>query len=180
MGWKWKDLFDDYFWNRFKEKFGRTIFRLIRIIVLLMVLSYFYNLSIVPSKSMVPTMQVKDFLVIKTKFNVYERYDIIAFKYPLDETQTYLKRIIGLPGETVEIKDGRVYINGNPLEEDYINAPPYYTYEVTTIPKGEYFVLGDNRNNSDDSHVWGFVKEEKIRGKVVMRILPFHRIKVFH
>ena len=70
----------------------------------------------------------------------------------------YIKRVIGLPGETVEVRDGLVFINGEPLDEPYIAEPPRYTYGPVTIPEGQYFVLGDNRNLSNDSHEWGLLE----------------------
>ena len=80
----------------------------------------------------------------------------------------YIKRIIGLPGETLEVHDGRVWVNGIALNEPYISGPP--TYNVNrTLGEGEYLVLGDNRNNSSDSHVWGVLPDDNIIGKSIFR-----------
>jgi signal peptidase I len=176
--WSFRELFDEQFKKKFVNKFGKNLWRLTRIIVILMIMSHFLHFAIVPSESMYPTMHVKDYLLVYTQIEEYERGDIVAFKFPLNEEETYLKRVIGLPGETVEVKDGYVYINDKPLEEDYLNEQPTYTYPKTTVPEGNYFVLGDNRNNSYDSHDWGFVKEEKMRGKAVTRLLPFQRFQI--
>lgn len=178
MNWTWRELFDENFKKKFVDKFGRNLFRLTRIVVFLIFFSYFFNFAIVPSESMYPTMHVKDYLLIYTKSDKFEREDIIAFKLPENEKETYLKRVIGLPGETVEVKDGYVYINDEKLVEGYLNEKPTYTYPKTVVPQNNYFVLGDNRNNSYDSSQWGFVSEDKIRGKAIVRLLPFSRFHI--
>lgn len=178
MEWKVRELFDDRFRELFKKKFGKNLIRLTRILFILVVISYFFHFAIVPTESMYPTMHVNDFLIIKAFDNEYQRGDIVAFKLPENEKETYLKRIIGLPGETVEVKEGYVYINGKPLKEDYIYEKPAYTYPKTVIPSDSYFVLGDNRNNSYDSSQWGVVKKENIRGKAILVLLPLKRFHV--
>ncbi|WCK57732.1 signal peptidase I (plasmid) [Aneurinibacillus sp. Ricciae_BoGa-3] len=179
MEWKFRELFDARFRELFVKKFGKNIFRLGRIIIVLVLLSLFFQFSIVPSESMVPTIQVKDYLLIYTKSD-YKRGDIISFKLPINEKESYLKRIIGLPGDTVEVKKGSVYVNDVALKENYLNEKPTYTYPKTKVPAGCYFVLGDNRNNSYDSHSWGFVKRDEIHGKVVAVLLPFQRFHLVH
>ncbi len=87
-------------------------------------------------------------------FRAPRRGDVIVFKFPLDPKRDFIKRIIGVPGDTVEVKDGKVFINGNPLVEPYVLAAPDYTFGPKTVPEGMYFVLGDNRRNSYDSHAW--------------------------
>ena len=115
-------------------------------------------------------------------FEEPQRGDIILFEYPVDETQIYIKRVIGLPGETVEIRDGHIYIDGSekPLEEDYLKETwiwenDGYTFEV---PEGCYFMMGDNRNNSLDARFWDnkFVAKNKIVAKVLFCYYPFNRI----
>jgi signal peptidase I len=83
-----------------------------------------------------------------------------------------IKRIIALPGDTIEIKEGKVYVNGQAIDEPYIKAAPSYTMTIREIPEGEYFALGDNRNNSYDSHSWGTLPQENIIGKVWISIWP--------
>ena len=94
-----------------------------------------------------------------------QRGEIIIFVPPFDSPHPFIKRVIGLPDETVEIKDGQVFIDGIPLEEGYIMAPPNYTMPAKNIPETEYFVLGDNRNSSNDSHSGWTVPRDNIIGK---------------
>jgi signal peptidase I len=109
-------------------------------------------------------------------FRSPHRGDVIVFRAPTDPSRDFIKRVIGLPGDTVEVKGGTVYVNGSPLDEPYIAAHPDYTYAKQTVPNGEYFVLGDNRNNSSDSHIWGFVPENNIIGQAMFRYWPLHNL----
>ncbi|MGK7927268.1 MAG: signal peptidase I [Spirulina sp.] len=146
----------------------------------------------IPSKSMLPTLEVGDRLAIEKisyRFRKPQRGDIIVFTPPdnaircnpaqpqtLPIKDAYIKRIIGAPGDTIEVKNNRVYLNGQPLEEDYINDVPQYRFPAVTVPEKRYLVLGDNRNESCDSHVWGFVLEEKIIGRAGFRFFPLNRL----
>ncbi|MCT7967240.1 signal peptidase I [Laspinema sp. D1] len=137
----------------------------------------------IPSASMIPTLQINDRLIVDKltyKFNLPERGDIILFSPTqfLQEqnfTDPFIFRIIGLPGETVEVINGQVKINNQPLEEPYIAEPPTYQYGPSTVPENNYFVLGDNRNNSYDSQYWGFLPKENIFGKAQTIFWPLDR-----
>jgi signal peptidase I len=116
-----------------------------------------------------PTIDDGDRLLINTQIHELRRGDIIQFKYPKDPSKYYMKRIIGLPGETVGIREGKVYINGELLDENYI-AQEYnqnlVSFPDVKIPEESFYVMGDNRDNSSDSRYWGTVKRELIDGKV--------------
>lgn len=99
------------------------------------------------------------------------RGDIIIFNFPLDPKQDLIKRVIGLPGETIAVQDGIVTIDGSPLEEPYITEPPLYN-GIWVVPESQYFVLGDSRNDSKDSHQWGFLPRENIIAKAVWIYYP--------
>ncbi len=138
----------------------------------------------IPSGSMLPTLEVNDRLIIDKlsyRFTSPERGDIVVFS-PTEKLQkenfkdAFIKRVIGLPGETVEVKGERVYINNIPIQERYIEEDPHYQYGPVTVPDDEYLVLGDNRNNSYDSHYWGFVPKDKIIGRAVIRFWPPNRM----
>jgi len=110
------------------------------------------------------------------KFAEMRHGDIITFHYPLDPERDYVKRLIGLPGDEVIIKNGEVFVNGRRLYEPYISAPP--KYEGTwVVPQDSLFVLGDNRNPSADSHVWGFVPFENVIGKAFLVYWPITHIR---
>ncbi|NLG85446.1 MAG: signal peptidase I [Firmicutes bacterium] len=108
-----------------------------------------------------------------------KRGDIIVLKYK-DTKEKYVKRVIGLPGDKVEIRDNAVYVNGFKLKEPYIKEPPFGDYTLTEVPPNSYFVMGDNRNQSDDSRgSVGPVPREKIEGRAVLRLWPIWRLKIF-
>lgn len=138
----------------------------------------------IPTGSMLPTLQINDRLIIDKvtyNFRLPQRGEIVVFN-PTEvlEQQNYheafIKRVIGLPGDTVEVKEGRVFINNQPLQEQYIKDKPNYRLEPVTVPPDSYLVLGDNRNNSYDSHSWGFLPRNKIIGRAVVRFWPPQRV----
>lgn len=137
----------------------------------------------IPSGSMLPTLEINDRLIIDKlgyRFTEPERGDVVVFNPTEELSQQYkdafIKRIIGLPGETLEVRDGQVFVNGEPIEENYIAEEPQYNWGPETIPEDNYLVLGDNRNNSYDSHYWGFVPREKIIGRAIVRFWPLGRM----
>ena len=161
---------------------ARFALDLLETLVLSLVLFLAINIVIarirVESISMEPTLYPGEFIVVnKLAYHSggYQRGDVIIFKPPNDPHQQYIKRVIGLSGEEVVISGGKVYINGNPLEEPYIMSPPMYT-EKWEVPQGSLFVLGDNRNRSSDSHVWGMVPFNDIIGKALFIYWPFNRM----
>ena len=147
-------------------------------------LNYFVVInSKVPSGSMEPTIETGSRMIglrLSYILNEPERGDIIIFKYPDDESVYYVKRIIGLPGETVEIKDGFVYIDGQILSEDYLSVTTEGDFGPYDVPEGCYFVLGDNRNNSHDSRYWTntYVPEENIVGRALFCYWPLDNIGI--
>ena len=132
----------------------------------------------VENVSMQPTLKPGEFLLINRvayKFGEPSIGDIIVFHAPGVNDMDYIKRVIGLPGDQVQIADGLVYVNNQPLYEPYIAESPRYT-GTWEVPPGEYFVLGDNRNNSSDSHMWGFVPQDDIVGRALLIYWPLSEI----
>jgi len=124
--------------------------------------------------SMEPTLQDKEFILVnKMAYNwgTYGRGDIVVFHFPRNPKQEYIKRVIGLPGDEIAVRDGAVTVNGIPQEEAYIKAPPAYE-GVWIVPDDSLFVLGDNRNNSSDSHNWGWVPLDFVVGEAVFVYWP--------
>jgi len=130
------------------------------------------------SSSMVPTLEVND-RIIAIKPDKLERKNIVVVRDPQGSDDILAKRIIGLPGEKIEIKYRAVFINGEKISEPYIKEKPSYLLEKKSIPSSSYFLLGDNRNKSEDSSVWGPVKAERIVGRVICLYYPFKKFKVF-
>lgn len=139
----------------------------------------------IPSDSMVPTLHMGDRLVVEKVsywFHPPATGDIVVFQPPQQlqllgyaKDQAFIKRVIGEPGETVAIANGKVYLNNEVLQENYISEPPAYKLENLQVPEGKYLVLGDNRNDSNDSHVWGFLPKQNIIGRARFRYWPLNR-----
>jgi signal peptidase I len=140
----------------------------------------------IPSSSMVPTLHIGDRLVVD-KLSYHwrppHRGDIVVFHTPgqlvdlgYDGRQAFIKRIIGIPGETLQVKRGQVLLNGQPLAEPYRLEPPLYETPALTVPPGYLFVLGDNRNDSNDSHVWGLLPQSNLIGQARFRFWPLNRL----
>lgn len=162
----------------------KEIFDWLKILIIAFAIAFVVNNYVivkaqVPTGSMENTVMVNDRIIaLRTSylFDKPKRGDIIIFKYPDDESQNYLKRVIGLPGETIEIKDGKVYINksSKPLEETYLRETPIGSFGPYVVPADSYFMMGDNRNNSEDARFWDntYVKKNKIIGKAIIRYYP--------
>lgn len=137
----------------------------------------------IESVSMQPTLYEGDFVIVNKlayKIGSPTRGDVVIFRFPPDpDREPYIKRILGLPGDEVLIRDGIVFVNGNPIEEPYINASPNYSGSWS-IPDGKLFVLGDNRNHSSDSHTWGMVPMENVLGKALVVYLPVSHWQVLN
>ncbi len=123
----------------------------------------------VHGKDMEPTLHDGYLILVTRRLDPLRRGDILSFRYPADPSQTFIKRVVGLPGEIIAIQDGKVLVNGQDLQEDYLdpqlNRFPH-TWVGTKIPEGKYYVMGDNRDSSNDSRFWGPVPKELIQGKV--------------
>ncbi|MDA9101343.1 signal peptidase I [Omnitrophica bacterium] len=144
----------------------------------------------IPTGSMRPTFMEGDRIFVDKvsyRFHEPERGDIIVFKYPVDKKKDYVKRLIGLPNETLKIQDGKVSVNGELLDQFPFSSNYYYNQnsweygksgQEFTIPEGHYFVLGDNSAHSADSRKWGFVPDENIIGKAIVIWWPPKRVKL--
>lgn len=158
----------------------------IALILALVIRSFIAEPRYIPSDSMVPTLQIGDRLVVeKISYLLHppQAGDIIVFDPPTklqiqgySKDQAFIKRVIGVPGNTVQIHAGQVSINHEPLSEAYIAEPPNYELAPVIVPAGKLFVMGDNRNNSNDSHVWGFLPQENVIGRAFFRFWPLDRL----
>jgi signal peptidase I len=174
------------------REYGEAI--VVAILLALVIRAFVVQAFTIPSGSMMDTLLIGDYILVNKflygpeipltdtrlpGFRDPVRGDIIVFKYPNDETRDFIKRIVAVGGETVQVRDNRVFINAQPLVEPYVRSGSIpstpsghcgylYGCEPLVVPPGSYFVMGDNRDNSQDSRYWGFVKREKIRGKAFL------------
>ena len=183
----------------FKKSTGREYFEsiVIAVILALFIRTFVVQAFKIPTGSMENNLLVGDHLLVN-KFvfaptvspveravlpiDPVRRGDVVVFKYPEEPDRDFIKRVIGLPGETLELREKKVYIDGKPLEEPYVHflSPPststseFAAYDVrerygqVTVPADQYFVMGDNRDNSQDSRYWGFLPRHYIKGKALM------------
>ena len=161
----------------FKSLSEWVIIIAIAFVLSLVIRNYLVDTRIVPTGSMLPTIQLQDRLIVDRiiyRFDVVHRGDIIVFTAPeaAQEDKDLVKRVIGLPGDKLEVIQGRIYIDDKVLNEPYVEAPADYNYGPVTIPPDSYFMLGDNRRYSKDSHVWGYVPSDNILGRVWIRYWP--------
>lgn len=171
-----------------KKSFFREVLEFVIPIILAVAIALFLKNCVianakVPTGSMLNTIQEGDRIIASRLAYINddpERYDIIIFKYPDDESQYFVKRVIGLPGETVNIVNGIVYVTKTDgttiqLDDSFVtNCVPVGNFGPYVVPEDSYFMLGDNRNNSEDSRYWEnkYVKKDKIIGKVLFRYYP--------
>jgi len=166
------------------ETLDATIFAaLLSLVIIVFIVQAFF----IPSGSMEPTLHVGDrILVGKFAYRIWEvkRGDIVVFHYPLNPNKDFVKRVVGLPGERVEIKDGLVLISGRPLGEAYPTRLPggdracTSNYGPQVVPAGSLFVLGDNRCNSEDSRFFGFVPFKNVVGRAMIVYWPMDRVNL--
>lgn len=168
----------------------KTLIENVRLVVIALVIAIFVRFFIaeprfIPSPSMVPTLAVGDRLLVeKVSYHLHlpNRGDIVVFEpppqlqeYGYQASQAFIKRVIGLPGQQVQVSQGKVYVNGEPLAENYVLEAPQYEMPPVTVPAGQLFVMGDNRNDSNDSHVWGFLPIENVIGRALLRFWPLDK-----
>ena len=170
-------------WGTFAENFKLVV---IALLIAAIVRVFIAEPRYIPSPSMVPTLAVGDRLLVdKLSYRLHppDRGDIVVFEpppqlqdYGYTVKQAFIKRVIGLPGQTVAVDQGTVFVDGNPLREQYILEQPQYRMPPVQVPPGSFFVMGDNRNDSNDSHVWGFLPAQNIIGKAAFRFWPWPRL----
>ncbi len=157
---------------------------LLESVVLAIVLATLLRLFIIqpfyiPSESMEPTLFPNDRIIVNMlvyRFHPPQRDDVIVFRYPLDPTRDFIKRVVAFGGETVEVRNDNLIINGVRIAEPFLPHPIMANYGPFKVPQGYYFVMGDNRNNSDDSRVWGALPARNIIGKAFLIYWPPGRI----
>ena len=143
-------------------------------LIVILIRSFVVTPVIVSGTSMDSTLKDGEILLLNKFDKTYDRYDIVVFDY---QGSKLVKRIIGLPGETVEYKDGILYINGRETEDNFSSITRDYKMDIEVIPDGYYFVMGDNRNNSSDSRIIGLIDEKSINGTTTISLWPIKIVK---
>jgi signal peptidase I len=179
--------------GRFKADSVKTVSRILFVYLLIFYFTSSYVVSVyrIEGSSMQPLLNRGDRVVadrLVYKLSDIERNDVVVFFSPSDPHKYYIKRVVGLPGETIGFQDGDTYIDGKKLEEPFVpdNSRSHENLKTTLVPLGHYFVVGDNRISSNDSrswtiypHSWPFVGERYILGKIRCRVWPLNRIQWF-
>lgn len=165
-----------------KEVKDWTVSIVVALVLAFLIRTFIVELYIVEGPSMRPTLETQERLVVNKfiyRFRPPEKGEVLVFRYPRDKTRDFIKRVIATEGDTIEIKEGRVYVNDKLLNEDYILEKTRSEYARATIPAGTVFVMGDNRNNSEDSRFVdvGFVPYDLIKGKAVLVFWPVDKLK---
>ncbi|WP_035053027.1 signal peptidase I [Carnobacterium pleistocenium] len=172
------------------EILSTLLYCVVALIIFFLIRNFLFAPVSVDGESMVPTLEDQDRLILN-KINNIERFDIVVFPAPDEPEKQYIKRIIGLPGDSIRYQDDTLYINEEPVEEDYLQSSieemaigGNFTEDfslasktgVETVPEGKYFVMGDNRQNSKDSRIFGFVDAATVSGTASLRIWPLREI----
>ncbi len=169
-------------WHSLRENFSLIA---IALVLAFLIRTFLAEPRYIPSDSMIPTLHTGDRLVVE-KVSYYlhppQQGDIVVFQPPEKlqnngylKDQAFIKRIIGTPGKSIKINGGKVYIDNQPLQEDYIAEPPEQPMSARKVPENEFFVMGDNRNDSYDSRYWDFLPRKNIIGRAVFRFWPLDR-----
>ena len=165
-----------------KKTFKDNLLFFLKVFILsLLTVNFIGRVSIVKGSSMEPEIHTDERILINLfvyRFDKPSRGDIIVFRYPLDPGREYIKRVVGISGDKVAIKNGSVYINGTLLQEHYVKLQDHGNMGIKTIPDNHLFVMGDNRINSDDSRVFGFLPAANVRGKAFVVFWPLDRLRL--
>jgi len=169
-----------------KKSLGREIVEWVLVVVVavaaaLVIRTFVFEPVRVDKNSMINTLHHNEYMIV-TKYQYLfddpERFDIVICHYPGRGNTNFVKRVVGIPGDTVAMRGGVLYVNGEPVEEEYIDYPANYEMAEVTVEEGHYFVLGDNRASSNDSHIIGLLTRSQIVGKVRLVAWPFSEFRV--
>ncbi|QAR34238.1 signal peptidase I [Geovibrio thiophilus] len=164
-----------------KKKDGFFDSLVVAVVIALFIKTFLIQTYTIPSGSMLDTLLIGDYIIVNRlayKFGDPERGDVMVFEYPLEPAKSFIKRVIGTPGDKISIRNKQLFINGEPYKEDYkqIKDDAYFPAELTsrdnieefTVPEGKYFMMGDNRDASYDGRFWGFISKDMIKGRALL------------
>ena len=168
------------------KKVRQFIWEVIQMIVITLALYFGIDALIgrvqVESISMMDSIKPNELLMVSKyayRNSDYHRGDVVVFHYPNDPTEDYIKRVVGIPGDVVEIRNRKVFVNGTQIDEPYIKESPEYN-GTWVVPEQYLFVLGDNRNHSSDSHEWGYVPFENVFGRAFLIYWPLNEFEILN
>lgn len=172
-----KPIYGKPVWREYVETVGGAV------VLAVFIMVFIARAFTVDGPSMLPTLHSGERLLIDKltyRFREPHRGEIVVFRYPADPSHHFIKRVIGLPGDRIDIRGGVVYVNGVALDEEYTSSPTYGRFTSGVVPDGHYFVLGDNRNNSQDSRspLVGYVPKKLITGRALVRYWPVNRVSL--
>ncbi len=168
------------------QRLGRSAWEFFKTLIVAFVLAQLIMVSVaqafqVEQFSMEPTLLPRDRVLVDKftyRFREPHRGDIVVLKYPLNQQRNYIKRVVALPGDRVQVKDGKLFINGTRTQELYLNGTPQGNYGPVTVPADSVFVMGDNRNNSEDSRAFGALKKNLLVGEALLIYWPPTRLRL--
>lgn len=168
------------------RKVSGSIWEFTKTLIIAFVLAQLIMVSVaqafqVEQYSMEPTLLPHDRVLVDKflyRLRKLNRGDVIVLRYPLNPTRNYIKRIVALPGDKLEVKNGKLYVNGRTVQEAYVNGAPQGNYGPLTVPQDSVFVMGDNRNNSEDSRSFGALKRDHIVGQAILIYWPPQRMRL--
>lgn len=174
--------------SKMREFLSTVLYVLVALVIFILVRQFLFAPVSVEGDSMVPTLHDNDRLILNKVADI-DRFDIVVFDAPDEPGKQYIKRVIGVPGDTVEMRDDQLFVNGEEVPEEYLNSEFFTVDEADqftedfnlailtgqdVVPEGHYFLMGDNRINSKDSRYFGFVKDSQIAGTTDLRIWPLN------
>ena len=155
----------------------------IAVLLAVIIRMFIFQPFVIPSGSMEPTIQIGDRVMVSKfayHFGEPNRGDVVVFRPPFDTNRIFIKRLIGVGGNTLQIRDSKLFINEKQIPEDYLpKEMRFQNFGPVQVPADNYFMMGDNRNNSDDSRVWGDLPKKNIIGKAVIIYWPINHIRLF-
>ena len=168
------------------RRIGGSLWEFAKTLIIAFVLAQLIMVSVaqafqVEQYSMEPTLLPHDRVLVDKilyRLRAQRRGDVVVLKYPLNTQRNYIKRIVALPGDVLEVKNGKLFVNGSRVIELYVNNGPQGNYGPLTVPKDSVFVMGDNRNNSEDSRAFGALKKNLVVGQALLIYWPPQRVKV--
>ncbi|UXH46423.1 signal peptidase I [Rossellomorea vietnamensis] len=159
------------------KRFSRLKIILIILFVMIIIGRFTLTTAQIEGESMLPTFFTGDKVFI-SKFSLIDRFDIIVFNSPI-ESHVHIKRVIGMPGDEVQVKNDVLYVNGKKYKETYLNEHSTEDLKVT-VPEGKLYVMGDNRRESNDSRLYGFISKEAVIGEVKLKYSPLNQLSIFN